>query len=149
LFEEYNRNNPPSFEELYHVEHEISRIIKPFTSDLPNNFKAFCLSGTPTTLACLIKNQREFYDELVDNSILDVKEIEGIRNILSRLNVSEIPELYGSVVHGRADLILTGTVILLQIMKILSLQKIVISSKGLRYGAIWEYLIKNKLFIVT
>jgi exopolyphosphatase/pppGpp-phosphohydrolase len=71
--------------------------------------------------------------------------------ILSILSLSslEIKQKYGSLVEGREDLILIGTIILEELMNILSLAKIFVSTKGLRYGAIWEYLINKNLYSIS
>ena len=40
----------------------------------------------------------------------------------------------GSYMTGRSDVIISGTLILLEIMKFLNAEEITVSAKGLRYG---------------
>ena len=57
----------------------------------------------------------------------------------------EVLKKYGKIVDGREDILLAGTLILYGIMQKLKLSEVIVSSKGLRYGAVVDYLLKNKL----
>ena len=46
--------------------------------------------------------------------------------------------------EGREDIILGGSVILLNIMKLLELPEVIVSGRGIRYGAIIHYLTSRK-----
>jgi exopolyphosphatase/pppGpp-phosphohydrolase len=49
--------------------------------------------------------------------------------------------------QGREDIILGGSIILLNIMESLNLSEVIISSRGIRYGAIVSFLkgMQNKV----
>ena len=47
--------------------------------------------------------------------------------------------------YGREDLLLAGSLMLHTIMQKLRLENSTVSSKGLRYGAVIDYLMKNQL----
>lgn len=59
---------------------------------------------------------------------------------MSKLTPAEILTKYSSVVAGREDVLLMGTIFLAEIMKFLKVNEAVVSSRGLRYGALFERL---------
>ncbi|MCH7515754.1 MAG: hypothetical protein IIB08_01275, partial [Bacteroidetes bacterium] len=71
-------------------------------------------------------------------------EIKQLIKFLQYLSPSEIKERYGKVMKGREDIILGGSVILLNIMKLLELPEVIVSGRGIRYGAIIHYLTSRK-----
>jgi exopolyphosphatase/guanosine-5'-triphosphate,3'-diphosphate pyrophosphatase len=101
---------------------------------------AISVAGTPTSLACIKLGIRDFDEDLVDGSLLSLKEIHGIRLELIPKTPVEILNQYGSVVAGREDVLLAGVLILEGAMKSLDLENITVSTKGLRYGAVYDYL---------
>jgi exopolyphosphatase/pppGpp-phosphohydrolase len=46
------------------------------------------------------------------------------------------------VVYGREDVLIAGTIILNKIMELLNLNELIVSTKGIKYGAIVEF--RNK-----
>ena len=101
---------------------------------------AIAISGTPTTLFCMINDVKNYDDSIVEGSRLTYLDIEHLIKILQYLSPSEIKERYGKVMQGREDIILGGSVILLNIMKLLELPEVIVSARGIRYGAIIHYL---------
>lgn len=97
---------------------------------------AVALAGTPTTLACMLKNLPAFDEDKVEGSILTKENIKLMIEKLSGMNSAEILMKYKTVVNGREDLILSGAVILYYIMGLLDLNEVIVSTKGIRYGAI-------------
>ena len=82
-------------------------------------------------------------EEKVEDSILTHNEIYEITKEISLLSPSEVAEKYGQVVEGREDILLAGCIILLGAMEKLGVDKIKVSSKGLRYGIIIDYMMNN------
>jgi exopolyphosphatase/pppGpp-phosphohydrolase len=74
---------------------------------------------------------------------LKLSDLEKLINELSVLRKNKILDLYKSVVKGREDVLLTGTIILLEIMKLTKLDEVIVSTKGIRYGAVLEYIIRG------
>lgn len=148
LYEKFVQHDPPLLEELTQIENYIEKFLSTHLISSPPTSKVFTVAGTPTTLACIIKNQSKYYDELVDNVTLKTSEIESAMNVISKMNSRQILKKYNNVVQGREDLITVGTQILITILNFLSIKEIAVSSRGLRYGAIWNFLIKNNLFTI-
>jgi len=142
--ENYLNFGEPSIQEIVYFQNELGKI---FRYDYLEKIKiesAIAIAGTPTTLACL-KQNLNYYDEVqIEGSILSLSEIEYFVNALSQLSPKDILTKYSAVVHGREDVLLCGTIILNTLMKILNLNSIVVSTKGIRYGAIVDFMTERK-----
>jgi len=98
------------------------------------------VGGTITTLAMLHQSEQKALNlpshetiSLVENTPLTLTQISGFVKLLSTLTISEKRILPG-MPEGRADIILTGTVILNSVMQYLRTQNLVVSTKGVRHG---------------
>jgi exopolyphosphatase/guanosine-5'-triphosphate,3'-diphosphate pyrophosphatase len=130
----------------------LSGEIKTFETFLTSTFKnlnlsgferAIAIAGTPTTLACIQKGLIAYNEDEVEGSILKQDDVYKLKEELSGLSSNEIREKYRQVVADREDVILAGTIILYKLMKILNLSEVLVSTKGIRYGAIIDYINKN------
>ena len=132
---------------------KLTEISKEVRERLHNNYEikdevglAIALAGTPTTLACMLLNLKEFDEEKIHKSVLTLDGIEGLVLDLSRLSPPDILTKYSSVVAGREDVLLMGTIFLAEIMKFLGVAEVEVSSRGLRYGALFEKLKQSGKF---
>jgi exopolyphosphatase / guanosine-5'-triphosphate,3'-diphosphate pyrophosphatase len=148
LLDRFINSDPPTSEELKSIRIEIGNIFVSAKEEIPAKQKALAVAGTPTTLASILMNVSTFEDELIENSELSKKYLSEFIFSISSMNSTEIKKKYGSLVEGREDLILIGTIILEGLMDSLLLEKIVVSTKGLRYGAIWEYLMSQNIYSI-
>jgi exopolyphosphatase/guanosine-5'-triphosphate,3'-diphosphate pyrophosphatase len=106
--------------------------------------RTIAIAGTPTTLAC-IKQKLTSYDEsLIEGSVLTKSEIGEFVEILSKLTPEEIKLKFGRIVNGREDVLFAGTGILYSLMDSMNIQEVLVSTKGIRYGAIIDYLTQGK-----
>lgn len=144
LTEKYFKMNPPSVEELEQATEDVDIIFKELNNTIPSYVQTIAVAGTPTTLCCIKQGIREYDDSLVDNSILRIDEINSIFKKISMMDKNEISYQYGQVVEGREDVLTAGTLLLLSLMKILKLDSIVVSGKGLRYGVVYDFMQKMK-----
>ncbi len=97
------------------------------------------VAGTPTTLATLAQGLTSFSQQAVAGYILHRAEIERIWNQLRRLPSAGIARL-SDVMHGRADIILAGTLILRRVMDRYGFDSVTVSERGLRYGLVLREL---------
>jgi len=104
---------------------------------------SIAISGTPTTLVCMSKGLKEYDDSVVEGSKLSLVELSNLIKKISGLTATQIKEKYGNVMRGREDIILAGALILLKIMELLNLPDVKVSSRGIRYGAIVNYMNEN------
>jgi len=105
--------------------------------------RAIAIAGTPTTLVCILKDLKLYNEDAVEGSILLQDDVYILKEELSHLSSYEIQERYPQVVSGREDVLLAGTIILYKLMKLFNLTEVLVSTKGVRYGAIVDYIDTN------
>lgn len=141
LTEMFFRNYPPSDQQIEEAKLYLNNAFKELKSSINTNSTLLAVAGTPTTLACIKHNIKEYNENIIDESILNLDEINNICSKLSLMNPGQIFQKYGDVVKGREDVLLAGTLILKTILEITHNNKIIVSTKGLRYGVLIDYII--------
>jgi exopolyphosphatase / guanosine-5'-triphosphate,3'-diphosphate pyrophosphatase len=134
--EKYFEHSPPLKNEMENLKIELDQIFSGLQEKKFDFKRAIAIAGTPTTLATIKLNLSEYDEEKLVGYILKYDEIENLISQLSKLSELEILQKHKSVVKGREDVILSEAIILCYIMKLLRIEKIVVSTKGIRYGAI-------------
>jgi exopolyphosphatase / guanosine-5'-triphosphate,3'-diphosphate pyrophosphatase len=112
---------------------------------VPSNAQWVGVAGTATTLGLVAQGRTSFSMEGVTNTRLTYSQVVALRRRFETLPVKEIRNI-SSVLEGRADVILAGTLILQRIMERNHLDEITISERGLRYGLAlreWERMAGN------
>ena len=137
--ENYLKNSPPldmGLRELkIHLETIFTEIKNKVAPDL-----TYSIAGTPSTLFCMMNEIKSFDDSIVEGGILKHGDIANLIQELQKLSSEEIRNDYGKIMRGREDIILGGSIILLNIMELLHLSNVIVSSRGVRYGAIVSFL---------
>ncbi|MGM0499731.1 MAG: Ppx/GppA phosphatase family protein [Bacillota bacterium] len=108
--------------------------------ELDEKFKVKGVGGTITTLAA-VKLALEVYDSSkIENLKLKYSELEKIMNRLTELNLEARKKVKG-LQPKRADIIVSGLIILMTIMEYINSQELYVSDHDLLYG-----LLKEELF---
>jgi len=108
--------------------------------ELDKKFKVKGVGGTITTLAA-VKLALEVYDSSkIEDLKLKYSELEKIRDRLKDLKLKERKKVKG-LQPKRADIIVSGLIILMTIMKYINSQELYVSDHDLLYG-----LLKEELF---
>jgi exopolyphosphatase/guanosine-5'-triphosphate,3'-diphosphate pyrophosphatase len=140
--ESFLNQTPPSMEEIKNLRIELRKIFneidKKFSPDL-----VVGIAGTATTLACMIKGLKEFDRKIVDNSLISRKELDELIMKIELLKPQEILSEYGTILNGREDIITGGGIILDELVSIIQTNSLLISSRGIRYGAIISEMFLN------
>ena len=139
--ENYLKHSPPIKSEIKDLEREMDKLISNVELTKKPN-KVIAIAGTATTAVCMVLGLKEFQEELVNNFELNQDVILKLLDDLFKLNASEILMKYGNVMKGREDIILAGVIILNQIMKKFGFDKVLVSPRGIRYGAIINHFQK-------
>ena len=140
--EKFLISNPPSEKQLVNFNNELARIFNDLKTKINKPSITIAIAGTPTTLACIKQGLKDYNEEAIEGSYLTDNELKNLIEELSLLSSVEIENKYKSVVNGREDVLLAGTIILKKIMELLNLKEVKVSTKGIRYGAIVDYLEK-------
>ena len=91
------------------------------------------VAGTPTTLAA-VDQSKEFSEETVHGYKLSTAAIERWIERLAKMTVEEREKLPG-MLPKRADVIVTGAIILNCAIRALGKTEVTVSTRGVRYGA--------------
>ena len=141
--EQFLKHSPPLKWELEKLRDSIHKmLINIVNREIPENVIA--VAGTATTLGCINLELNEFDEKRIEKSVIRKDELNEMINKISELIPEEILKNYGPVMKGREDIILAGAIILFEILKTLGIEKVLVSSRGIRYGAIINYLNKLK-----
>ncbi|MBU2494799.1 MAG: hypothetical protein KJ571_19420 [Bacteroidetes bacterium] len=140
LTEKFITENPPSVKNISEMKLFIEGTFYELKKYSHEKINAVAVAGTPTTLSCIKQNLKEYNDDKVEGSILTKNDLVKLSGEISAQTNDNIKKNYGSVVEGREDVLLSGTLILKILADIINLDEITVSSKGLRYGAVIDYL---------
>ncbi|MHC4105317.1 MAG: Ppx/GppA phosphatase family protein, partial [Planctomycetota bacterium] len=141
LTEKYLKSDPVKDTELGDMEECLGREFK----RISNPFKDPLLAGIGGTMSTIgaMKHQIEKYDpEIVHGTEIGLKEIEKLSFSLKTKTINERKKIKG-LQPERAGLILAGTSILRSVMKILCIDTVMISDKGLRHALIYDRFLKE------
>lgn len=92
------------------------------------------VAGTVTTCAAIVQKLTPFDAEKINGSGLRIEDVEGIWEKLSVMSLEEL-QAHPQIHPDRADIIMAGVAILREVMKRWRVEEIVVSTRGLRYGA--------------
>jgi exopolyphosphatase/guanosine-5'-triphosphate,3'-diphosphate pyrophosphatase len=133
--ENYLLQSPPQKTELKKLEDHFFLLFKEIKNKLTPAV-TIGIAGTVTTLACMIKNVKQFDAELIEGSKFTKIELDDLIKNLLELNPEQILDQFGEVLKGREDIITGGAIILANLMDKINSNEIFVSSRGIRYGAI-------------
>lgn len=140
LTERFFQHNPPTHPELEAaitlVEEELA---KAGAFDFTNS-ALVGVAGTATTLAVLAQGLKAFSIEAVTNYKLDIDTVYLLFRALRAMHTQEIRSL-SSMMEGRSDVIVAGTLIVREIMAHFKFKEMIVSERGVRYGLLlreWE-----------
>lgn len=140
LTEKFVTKNPIPKEELIALKNFIVKSI----SEKAELLKKMCpsrvvaVAGTPTTLADVLLGGG-FNQEKIDNYYIAQKDLIVWTERLAKLSTEERLKIKG-MAKGREDVIVSGLIILSELVSALSLDGIYVSTKGVRYGVAIEGL---------
>lgn len=140
LTEKFLSNFPYTEDSINNAKKYLTDIFEPIKKNIPKNFSTIAVAGTPTTLSCIKQGLKTYDENKVESSILTGEDISILFEKLSKMSGEEIKHKFGQVVEGREDVLFSGLLILQHIMQIKLIDRINVSSKGIRYGNIVHYI---------
>lgn len=136
----------PNFD---YSENQISLATDFLTSNLASAIDFFSnkiigIGGTVTSLAFILSESEVYDKQIIDKIIIDFDTNYNLFKTLSKLTPDELSRNY-KLNPKRADILLSGQLILLTFQNLLKKSPIYVSSKGLRFGVIIDFLKNSKL----
>lgn len=108
--------------------------------ELNKEFKIKGVGGTITTLAAVKLSLEVYNSSKIENLKLEYNELEKIRDRLTGLELEARKKVKG-LQPKRADIIVSGLIILMTIMKHIDSQELYVSDHDLLYGLLKEELV--------
>jgi exopolyphosphatase/guanosine-5'-triphosphate,3'-diphosphate pyrophosphatase len=136
LTEEFIHSDPIEPTDLQNAIHKIISMLYTRLASIPVGMRDLIgIGGTVTSLASVHQNMEGYTDINVHKYVLPKEQIVRLLIYLRRMTLDERRKLQG-LDPQRADIIVAGAAIFSTIMEILKSQEIIVSTRGLRYGAL-------------
>lgn len=137
LTEQFFNNDIETQDEINQLVHQIQKTLqtalKPFNHNKNNNFSLIGTAGTPTTLAAIQLGLKNYKPELVNGFLLKKNTVTTIVEKLIRTPKSERTQIPG-LERGREDIIISGSLILLETLDYFSSKEVIVSDGGVLEG---------------
>ncbi len=143
LSEGYLLSDPPTAREMKSLENVIAAELAKIEHPMPSACRFVGTAGTLTTLAAIDQKMTRYDPDRINGYRLSYSGIEGIVNELARLPIQKRQSVPG-LEKGREDLIVSGGLILLSVMKRFGYHQVLVSDYGLREGLLID-LYQNSL----
>jgi exopolyphosphatase/guanosine-5'-triphosphate,3'-diphosphate pyrophosphatase len=142
LFERFIKHDTPTRSELYDIKDFLIAEFNPVLSPMPyrkiyQSCGLIATGGTPATLSAMHLNLTSYDADKVHGQSLSYSEIKSMFKKLIGLPLKERGNIPG-LGHERADIILSGTMIIMTIMEVLHAQELIVSDHGLMEGVLLE-----------
>jgi len=118
----------------HYVNRKISSVINKIKDSKPG--MVIGVAGTITTIAAVDLGLDVYDSERINRYILSLERIEEIYNYLCGLNLEDRKKVSG-INPGRADIIIGGTAILVEVLKLLNYRYINVSERDILDGIIY------------
>ena len=110
---------------------------------IPNNIKNFIVTaGTATTIAAISQKMTDYDWTKINGFVISVKEFEELLLKIANTPFNDRINIPG-MDAGREDLIIPGSLVILEILKKANCEKIIVSDFGLREGAVVKAIQNN------
>ena len=118
------------------LENEVVPVVTPHIEAIRNGGVRLVGTGGTTTILARMQLQLRRYDrDLMEGLVLTREQIHSHRDKLWTLPLAERKQIIG-LPGKRADVILTGTVIFGEVMDVLHMTELKVSTRGLRFAAV-------------
>lgn len=121
----------------FFLDKELTHYLSKFSKE--QSLNVIGIAGTPTSLVAA--KLGKFEEEKIHGADLSILEIEKWIYDLRICSIKEIETRYNF--GKRSDIILAGTILLQKVLGILGTQRMIVSTKGVRYGLALEMLKKK------
>lgn len=139
--ERYFKTDPPSRQEILDCRKEIRQILQHKAVGVAKNAKSDRLqvigvAGTLTSLAYIDLNLKEYDPCKVNGHSMKLESITGWLEQFATIPSDKLKKQYPVVMEGRAEVFLAGLLILEEFLRFYELPELVVSTGGIRHGAI-------------
>ena len=134
----FNNNSPIDLNSLKAANTFLTGLLKNEPINL-SNLEMYSVAGTPCSLATASKGLFDYEIEKVHNTKLYKNDIKILLDNFYKMKSVEISEKY-KINSKRADVITAGGLILYSFLEYFNLDYTIVSSKGLRFGILQNFI---------
>lgn len=135
--ERYLKGDPPSEVQIQRCRDRIKNEFRSRTFNLPGAVTLVGVAGTVTSLAFMEAGKSGPYNaDDLNGTSLSMSQIQAWIGKIKSRPASWLLEHYTKVMEGRADIFLAGLLILEAFMKQYKMNKLLVSTGGIRYGTL-------------
>ncbi len=127
-----------------YVAREIKSSMKSSTLLHPRRPTMIATAGTPTTAAAIYLRMDRYDPDRITGTVLKIEWLEELADRLANTPVKERENITG-LEKGREDIILSGILILVELMALLGFSQVTVCDSGLLEGLIWDLIDNNPL----
>jgi len=142
LTERFFHHDPPLKKEIKEMKKYLTDEISKVKEKFDDPEELIGLGGTITTLVALEKNIYPYVSSKVHGQKLSLKSVKNWFNKLASIPTKE-RQKYPQIEDKRAKVLPAGILIFETTMEVFNKDEITISDRGLRYGAVIDYIIKR------
>lgn len=142
--ERFLKTDPPTDEEIQKCGHAIREAFEGHLFTFDEAVRAVGVAGTVTSLAYIDLGLTEYSSEKLANYRLAGDRVHYWIERLREMPSKEILDAYPVVMKGRADVILAGLLILQGFISFYEFKELVVSTGGIRHGAVLKMAEKEK-----
>jgi exopolyphosphatase/guanosine-5'-triphosphate,3'-diphosphate pyrophosphatase len=143
LAEMFIKHDPPLEDELFLLTAYVKGLLQRLSFAVCGS-SLIGTGGTITTLAGIILGLEIFDKNKVHATVINLKEINTLINSMKNMDTNGRSAIKG-MERGREDILLQGIIFLREIMVYCEIDNLVVSTKGVRYGVIYEKLRNTQL----
>src|SRR5690554_2449787 len=134
--ERYLQHDPPFQEEIIQCREMIRELLQTHKFKPHSKCKAIGVAGTMTSLAAVNLQLKSYDTEKINGHVVRQQVLSKGVEIFSKHTHEQLLELCPNLMRGREDIFLAGLLILEEFMKFYKLEDIIVSTGGIRHGAI-------------
>lgn len=135
MTERFLKTDPVTDDEFWKCEAAIDEVLQTMKSSIPSTYSFVAVAGTAVTLAMIQLGLKDFDRNKIDGFVMSRGDAHRIVEELKWRTIQERKEMLG-MEPKRADVILAGALIFWRAMEVLGFDRVVISTRGLRYGVL-------------
>jgi exopolyphosphatase/guanosine-5'-triphosphate,3'-diphosphate pyrophosphatase len=138
LTEAFIHSDPPTRDELERVRNEAAAVLGPFYDGLDGQIdELISVAGTATTLAAIRMSMHEYDPARVHGSTLTLPQVSALIERLASMTLEQRTRVPG--LHpGRASVIVTGALILEQVIRLAEQESTRVSERDILYGMLLD-----------
>ncbi len=136
-------SDPPRGKELKSLAKRVRELLEPSLDELPVGLPVVGMGGTLRNLANVVQGRNGYRPELLHGYRLPRVELEALVEELTAMPVAARRDVPG-LNRDRADIIVAGGRVIVELLRLASADHVVISGQGLREGLFYPFLFPDE-----